>query len=163
MGRLVRARGIWLSLAVSLVLVGCANLFPPPFDPVVYQNDVQLKFETLALIDKSGEPYAAHQSEVQVLLVKYDAAAANAGKVESNLALAQAWQIIRGQQSGSAGEYFETWKKRGTLRPVIRNEKKAQITRHFDYVICLDAAKPGATATATCNNPLSAPAAPPNG
>ena len=160
MGRIVRARGVWVLLLGSLLLAGCATLAPPPFDPVAYQNDVQLKFETLALIDKSGDKFAAHQGEVQALLASYDRAVESAGKTESNLATAQAWQVIRGPNS--AGGYFQMWQQtKKSLSPRFRSEKRAQIARHFDYLICLEVARPGATSATTCDNPLSAPAAPP--
>ena len=153
-----RVRCIWLAqAAILLLLLGCGAV--PQFDTAAFQNAVQLKFETLALIDKSGDKFAAHQSSVAALTAKYDSAFDAASKNESNQAVAQAWQVIRGAQSGSAGEYFQTWKQRGTLRPVIRAEKKAQIGRHFDYVICLETAKQGGPA---CTNPLgAAPSAPP--
>ena len=151
-------RGVWLAQATILfLLVGCGTV--ATFDTVAFQNAVQLKFETLALIDKSGDKFAARQSEVAALTAKYDSAFDAASKNENNQAVAQAWQVIRGAQSGSAGEYFLTWKQRGALRPVIRAEKKAQIGRHFDYLICLETAKQGGPA---CTNPLgAAPSAPP--
>jgi hypothetical protein len=78
--------------------------------------------------------------------------------VEKNEPVIQAWGIIRGPQSGSAVEYFNTWKQRGAMRPAIRAEKKAQIGRHFDYLICLESAKQSGAA---CSNPLGAvPTAP---
>lgn len=76
-----------------------------------------------------------------------------AAAVEKNEAVTAAWGIIRGPQTGSAVEYFNTWKQRGAMRPAIRAEKKAQIGRHFDYLICLEAAK---QTGATCTNPLAA-------
>jgi hypothetical protein len=158
MTRAVRLGSIWLAqAAILLLLLGCPSI--PSFDPTSYQNAVQLKFETLALIDKSGDKFSVHQNEVAALTAKYDGALETASKVQTNEAVIQAWQVIRGAQTGSAGEFFQTWKQRGTLRPVIRAEKKAQIGRHFDYVICLEAAKSGGPA---CTNPLaSSPTAPP--
>ena len=156
MARVFRARCVRLTqLALLLLLVGCTQFLK--FDTTAYQNTVQLKFETLALIDKSGDKYAAHQTEVQTLLAKYDSAADEASKVPNNDAVVQAWQIIRGVQAGSAGEFFQFWKQRGALRPAIRADKKTQITRHFDYVICLEAAKAGGPA---CDSPLSTSPAP---
>ena len=153
-----RVRGVWLAkAAILLLLFGCGTV--AQFDTAAFQNAVQLKFETLALIDKSGNKFAAHKTEVDALTAKYESAFDAASKTPANQAVAQAWQVIRGAQSGSAGEYFHTWRQRGTLRPVIRAEKKAQIGRHFDYVICLETAKQGGPA---CTNPLgTSPSAPP--
>lgn len=154
----------WMGPALLFLLTGCNT---PTFDPAAYQTAVQLKYETLALIDKSGQKYSAHQAEAEILMSKYQAAEAVAARTETNKPLAEAWKIISAPNTGSAGEYFATWKQRGTMRPAIRAEKKIQIGRQFDYVVCLEAAKQTGPleatrqSTAECTNPLaSAPAMP---
>jgi hypothetical protein len=144
---------VWLAqIALVFLLAGCGTT-TAPFDPAMQQNAEQLKVQTLALIDKSGNRFTASQNEVTALVARYDSAASAAASVEKNEAVVAAWGVIRGPQSGSAVEYFNTWKQRGAMRPAIRAEKKAQIGRHFDYLICLEAAKKSG---ATCNNPLVA-------
>jgi hypothetical protein len=136
------------------LLLGCGTT-TAPFDQTTQLNDEQLKVQTLALVDKSGTKFTASQAAVTALTAKYDAAASAAAAIPKNEAVTAAWGIIRGPQSGSAVEYFNTWKQRGAIRPAIRAEKKAQIGRHFDYLICLEAAKQGNGAT--CTNPIAAP------
>jgi hypothetical protein len=146
-------RQVWLThIALLFLLVGCGTT-TAPFDQTAQLNAEQLKVQTLALIDKSGTKFAANQTAVTALTVKYNAAASAAAAVDKNEAVTAAWGIIRGPQTGSAVEYFNTWKQRGAMRPAIRAEKKAQIGRHFDYLICLEAAKQSG---ATCTNPLAA-------
>jgi hypothetical protein len=135
------------------LLLGCGTT-TAPFDQATQSNVEQLKVQTLALIDKSGAKFTASQAAVTALTAKYDAAASAAAAIPKNEAVTAAWGIIRGPQSGSAVEYFNTWKQRGVMRPAIRVEKKTQIGRHFDYLICLEAAKQSG---ATCTNPLAAP------
>jgi hypothetical protein len=138
-------------------LAGCGTT-TAPFDQTAQLNAEQLKVQTLALIDKSGTKFTASQKDVVALTTKYDAAASAAAAVPKNEPVTAAWGIIRGPQSGSAVEYFNTWKQRSAMRPAIRAEKKAQIGRHFDYLICLETAKQSG---ATCDNPLgAAPTAP---
>jgi hypothetical protein len=159
MAGILQIRGAWLAqCAIMFLLLGCGTA-TAPFDPATQLNVEQLKVQTLALIDKSGTRFAASQAAVTALTAKYDAAASAAAAIPKNEAVTAAWGVIRGPQSGSAVEYFNTWKQRGVMRPAIRAEKKAQIGRHFDYLICLEAAKQSG---ATCNNPLAAPpSAPP--
>jgi hypothetical protein len=151
-------RQVWLTqCAIMFLLLGCGTT-TAPFDPATQLNVEQLKVQTLALIDKSGTKFTANQAAVAALTAKYDAAASAAAAIPKNEAVTAAWGIIRGPQSGSAVEYFNTWKQRGVMRPAIRVEKKTQIGRHFDYLICLEAAKQSG---ATCTNPLAAsPGAP---
>ncbi len=158
MANMFGVRWVWLAqIAIVFLVAGCGTT-TAPFDPAVQQNAEQLKVQTLALIDKSGTRFAPNQAAVTALTAKYDAAASAAATIPKNEPVTAAWGIIRGPQTGSAVEYFNTWKKRGTMRPAIRAEKKAQIGRHFDYLVCLEAAKQSGTA---CDNPLgAAPAAP---
>jgi len=158
MANMFGVRRVWLAqIAILFLLVGCGTT-TAPFDQTAQLNAQQLKAQTLALIDRSGNKFTASQNDVTALVAKYDAAASAAASVEKNEPVIQAWGIIRGPQSGSAVEYFNTWKQRGAMRPAIRAEKKAQIGRHFDYLICLESAKQSGTA---CINPLGAvPTAP---
>jgi hypothetical protein len=150
-------RQVWLTqCAIMFLLLGCGTT-TAPFDPATQLNIEQLKVQTLALIDKSGTKFTASQAAVTALTAKYDAAASAAAAIPKNEAVTAAWGIIRGPQSGSAVEYFNTWKQRGVMRPAIRVEKKTQIGQHFDYLICLEAAKQSG---ATCTNPLTSPGAP---
>lgn len=148
---------LWLLQAALLfALAGCAT---PVFDQLVRDNDQQLKTDTLALVDKSGNRYATQQAAVDALQARYAAAADAAAKIEKNDAVVAAWQVIRRENSGSAGEFFAMWKRNGTIRPAFRGEKKAQIARHFDYLICLEDVKKGGPKD--CPNPLAPPAAAP--
>lgn len=158
MANMFGVRRVWLAqIAVLFLLVGCGTT-TAPFDQTAQLNAQQLKAQTLALLDKSGTKFAASQKDVVALTAKYDSAASAAAAVEKNEPVTQAWAIIRGPQSGSAVEYFNTWKQRAVMRPAIRAEKKAQIGRHFDYLVCLESAKQSGAA---CTNPLGpAPAAP---
>jgi hypothetical protein len=154
MARVSRVHRVWFAqFALLFLLLGCGTT-TAPFDPAVQQNAEQLKVQTFVLIDKSSAKFAASQNDVTALVAKYDAAASAAAAQPLNDAVTAAWGVIRGPRTGSAVEYFNTWKQRGTMRPALRAEKKAQIGRHFDYLICLEAAK---SSGATCNNPLAAP------
>ncbi len=113
----------------------------------------------LALIDKSGDKYATRKPDIDALMARYQSAQDAAAKNDTNKAVAEAWQIIIGPKSGSAGEYFETWKQRGTMTPGIRNLKKPQIARQFDLIICIETSKPGGPGCATSTTAAPAAAA----
>jgi hypothetical protein len=121
-----------------LLLLGCATA---PFDPAAYQTAVQLKFETLALIDRASERYAAHKASAEALAGKYAAAYDAAAQLAGNQATAEQWLAIRDPQGASAGGVLQSWKQKGPLRPAVRAEKKRAVTRHFDRLICLEAGK----------------------
>lgn len=142
MANMFGVRRVWLAqIAILFLLVGCVQ--PAQFNVIASQNALQIKNDTLALIDKSGDKYAARKAEVDALMVRYQSAMDTAATNDTNKAVAQAWQIIIGSRSGSAGEYFETWKQRGTMAEGIRNLKRPQIARQFDLIVCMETSKPG--------------------
>lgn len=148
-----KIRRFWYAQFAFVFLVAACTTTPPP-DPAAQLAAEQLKAQTLSLIDQSGQKFSTRQNDVNALIAKYDAAASAAALVPKNDLVVQAWAVIRGPQAGSAVEYFNTWQQRGVMRPAIRAEKKAQIGRHFDYLICTEAAKQGSGAA--CPNPSSA-------
>jgi hypothetical protein len=111
-----------------------------------YKNATTLKAETAALIDKAGSPYTDHEKEVNALTTKINAAYEFSAGLPSNQISAQQWQILRDPNGGLYGGFVSVWKKYGSVSATYRQEKKIQISRAFDYIICLEANKKEATA-----------------
>ena len=126
----------------AVLLAACAGGMGGSFDPVGYQNAVQLKYETMSLLDNSSAPYRAHQAAANSLLAKYATAAEGRG---SSDAIAQQWAAIRDPRGPSAAGTIEQWKK-APLRPGARAEKKRLVAAHFDHLICLEKARGGGAA-----------------
>jgi hypothetical protein len=143
-------------------MVGCGTAAN---DPAGYQSAVQLKYETLALIDRMGERYAARKADAETLLRKYAEASQAAEKIPYNQQITEFWQAIRDPRGGSAATVIEVWKSRGPLRPAARAERKRQTAQHFDRLICLESSKlsltdcmaVGATPTASAAVPQPKP------
>lgn len=137
---------------LSPFLLGCVATF----DAASYKNAVDLKYETLAMIDKGAGRYAAHRSQAEALAAKLDAAYAESAKIANNQAAEAQWKLIVDPAGSSAGAALQTWKTKGVLTPAYRAEKKRQVARHFDFVICLESSKMTA---GTCVDPGSSAAA----
>ena len=131
-------------LCIVLFVGSCAPLIAE-FSLESYKNATTLKAETAALIDKAGEPYSAHAKEVATLTTKMNAAYEFAAGLPSNQLSAKQWQIMRDPNRNLYGGFVSLWKDQGTLSPAFRREKKTQIGRAFDYIICLEANKKEAT------------------
>jgi hypothetical protein len=127
-----------LSIAgAAWLLAGCAGV---GFDATGYQSAVQLKYETLSLLDNSTARYAAHKPAADALVAKYAIAAEHAGRGVGNDPIVQQWAAIRDPRGSSAGNAIELWKK-APLRPGQRAERKRAVAAHFDHLICLEQAK----------------------
>lgn len=150
MGLPIRKRYIALAIA-GLILTGCGTV---TFDPGQYQTAVQLKYETLSLLDRTGERYAARRIDADSLLSRYASAADAAGKQPGNEQVIEMWQAIRDPLGGSAGTAIQLWKDKGPLKPGARAERKRLIASHFDRLICLESSKQAAK---DCSEVGSAP------
>jgi hypothetical protein len=131
------AVGDWLKVCcVVLFMAGCAPLISE-YSLDAYKNATSLKAETLALIDKAGEKYASHKDEAEALTTKINAAYEFAAGLSDNSQSAQQWQLLRNPDGGLYGGFIRIWKA-GPLPPVFRDDKKIQIGRAFDEIICLE-------------------------
>jgi hypothetical protein len=127
-------------LVLAAVLAGCQTLLPE-FSAEAFRNATSLKVDTLAMVDRAGERFANRRADAEGLRQRLDAAAEFAKGLPNNQLAAQQWEVIRDPQGGSAGGFLRLWQEKGTLPPRYRAEKKAQLARQFDLVICLEANK----------------------
>jgi hypothetical protein len=137
-----RAGRACLAVFGLLILAGCGTV---GFDPAAYQSAVQLKYETLTLVDQSSGRYAPNKAAAEALMRKYADAAETMSKSAGNTSVAQQWAAIRDPRGASAGNLLEIWKVKGPLRPGQRVEKKRAIAQHFDHLICLESSKQAPT------------------
>jgi len=134
-------------VALVLTLLGPMAALPAcapgsaPFNPVVQSNTATLKADTLALLDRSGDFYAEHAAEVDALSARIDAAAAVASSTPQNALAARQWDVLRDPNRALLGGTIKLWKAQNTLGLSFREEKKIQIRRAFDYILCLEANK----------------------
>ncbi|MBV8790481.1 MAG: hypothetical protein JO205_02555 [Pseudolabrys sp.] len=120
-------------LAALVALAGCGTV---GFDAASYQSAVQLKYETLTLVDQSSGRY--NKTAAESLLAKYAAAVDAPAKSGPNAAIADQWAAIRDPGGVSAGNLIQTWKTKGPIPPARRAERKRMIAAHFDRLICLE-------------------------
>lgn len=134
-----------LALLVPILApVACAPVAPPP-NPAAQVNAASLKAQTLSLLDVAGDPYASHAAEVTALTARIDAAASAAAADPLNTLSARQWSVLRDPSRALYGGTIVLWQSQGTLGPAFRDQKKIQIARAFDYILCLEANKGRAT------------------
>jgi hypothetical protein len=139
----VTCKVFWSWICIFM-LAGCAPLIGP-YSPTAYQNATSLKAGTLALMEKATEPYAAHQKEVESLLVEMDKAYEFVKGIPSNSISAKQWNILKKPEGDLLGKYILRWKENTTLTQTYINEFKGLIADAFDEIICLEANKKEAT------------------
>jgi hypothetical protein len=135
-----RVTPIGVVFAFAAFLAACSPLIAD-FSLEAYKNATSLKAETLALIDKSGEPYARHREAAEALTLRIDAAYEFAAGVPNNQLSAQQWAVMRDPEADLYGGYIRDWRSDGPVGATFREEKKKQIGQAFDAIICLEANK----------------------
>ena len=137
----VRGRiGQVVLLAYCMFVVGCGASIAL-YNQKSYEYAVDLKVETLALIDKSTEPYTNHAQQVEALMIKIDKAYEYTKNIPKNSETAGQWEKISKRDGVLAGKYFKEWKKRGTVSSSLIPDLKKDIASAFDDVIALESAK----------------------
>ena len=137
---IARAALVLTLLAPLAALPACAPI-SPPYNPAVQSNTASLKTDTLALLDSAGDPYADHAAQADALTARIEAAASVAAGTPQNALAARQWAVLRDPDRALYGGAIKLWRTQGTLGPAFRDQKKIQIGRAFDYILCLEANK----------------------
>lgn len=125
---------------VALVLAGCQQLIGD-YSLEAYKNATMLKAETAALVDKSSQPFASVVKDVDAHTTKLNAAYEYSAGLPNNQLSSQQWKILIDPNGGLYGEFLNNWRTNRTTKPFYREEKKKQLNRAFDEIICLEANK----------------------
>jgi hypothetical protein len=124
-------------LALALIVCACTPLISP-YDHTAYQNATALKAEALTLADKAVEPFGKHEARVDTLLLHVEKAYEYSKGLPNNAVASRQWEIIKDPGGNLLGALVATWKEQGSVSKAYAGEKKGQLARAFDYVICLE-------------------------
>lgn len=129
---------------ILFALISCGPLISP-YSTEAYKTATTLKAESLALLRKSGEPYANHAEDIETLSVKVDAAYEFAKGLPLNDAATQAWAAMRDPQAGLLAGYFVEWQEDVRVNDFKRDQAIELIGIGFDKIICIESTKKSIT------------------
>jgi hypothetical protein len=131
----------YFGIAVFLFsLSGCSNSISL-FSEQAYQQDITLKVESLALMNKAVEPYKSHEKEVTELNKNLDEAYEYAkGRPENDITTRQ-WEIMISPDHHLLGGFLKRWKDNTSLSPFFIKEARDQVSKAFDTIIELESGK----------------------
>lgn len=142
-----RKQSITLFL-LAFVLTACDPIIGA-YSAEAYKNATSLKARSLAMIDRSGKSYGSQEADAVALMTDIDAAYEFSNGLPKNSISARQWDEMRDPNAGLMGGFVAGWKRNGTTGSFFRGEKKKQIARAFDYIICLEVNKQKATPCAS--------------
>ncbi len=127
-------------ILLPLALAACDPLIGG-YSAEAYKNATSLKARSLAMIDRAGRSYASQQADIAALMTDIDAAYEFSKGLPRNRISARQWQLMRDPDEGLMGGFVAGWRRNGTVGGFFRGEKKTQIARAYDYIICLEVNK----------------------
>jgi hypothetical protein len=137
----------WLTMrvcAAAFFIAACSTI--STYDQVAYEHATNLKVDTLALMDKATESYAAHTKDVAGLNLELDKAYEYDKGRPLNRVTVQMWDVLRGP-NGILARFLSKWKNRDTLNSVVIADTKEHVGREFDDIIQLESGKIKKTAS----------------
>ncbi|MEX2347926.1 MAG: hypothetical protein WD511_01800 [Balneolaceae bacterium] len=129
-----------LLLLIVFVLSGCAPTISQ-FSETAYQQAVELKVQSLALVDKMDEPYAGHAEKAEALREDLHIALEYAKGRPDNELSARQWEILTDPERNLMGGLLARWVEEGTLSSFFVQEVRGVISDAFDTIIGLESGK----------------------
>jgi hypothetical protein len=131
-------RNILIGL-VGLILAGCVTT--APFDQRAYETTIDLKIDSLVLIEQSSEHYTNHVAEAEALQIRIRKAHEYAkGKPDNDETVAQ-WALMADPDKNLMAGFMKRWESKGQMKPLMVENIKPGIAEAYDAIIELEAAK----------------------
>lgn len=120
--------------------------FISPYDQAAYAQAVNLKVDTLALIDKATGSYTEHAGDISRLNLALAKGYEYDKNRSHNEITRKMWEVLlfknpSDPRDGILPRFFEEWKTAGTLKPAEIANDKQDIANAFDKIIQLESGK----------------------
>jgi hypothetical protein len=129
---------LWPLLLALGLLVACMQA---PFDQAALQRAESLRAQSVALIERAGEPYDSRAADVEKLLAEVRAERDAAAQVEGNGSVVQQWDAILAADGPYLGGILARWQSAGTLGAGFRAEAAGRVGAAFDALTDTERAK----------------------
>ncbi|HJQ85788.1 MAG TPA: hypothetical protein VKA21_16995 [Candidatus Binatia bacterium] len=136
MNRVLSSPSRSLVVVAFLVATGCALI--TGYDPTSYKNATDLKVESLALIDKAGDPASQHTAAIEQVRTRLLQAYEYEKGKKTNNETARQWAIMVAPDRNLMGGFMEKWLREGPQSAAFRSGMKSNVEQGFDTIIDLE-------------------------
>ena len=131
-------------LLAFFLLTGCTNI--AFYDQAAYANAVDLKVDTLALMELAVSPYSSQTAKIESVNLQMQKAYEYDRGRPMNETTLHLWDVLlktdpAHPENGLWPRFLERWRKNGTLSPVVISDKKEHIATAFNAIIALESGK----------------------
>ena len=137
--RIAKRQVVSVCAFVALFVGGCVST--ARFDQRAYETTIDLKVDSLVLVEKSIEPYTYHVAETESIVVRVRKAYEYAKGIPDNGTTVEQWALVADPNGGGIVGYLHDWKEAGAFSEFEVEESLAMIAKQFDAIIELEAAK----------------------
>jgi hypothetical protein len=131
-------------LVAFLLLTGCSNI--AFYDQAAYAHAVDLKVDTLALMDLAVNSYSSQTTKIADVNLQMTKAYEYDRGRPINQTTVQMWDVLLKANSEQSDEglwprFLDRWRKSGALSPTFISDKREHIATAFDTIIALESGK----------------------
>jgi hypothetical protein len=111
------------------------------FNETAYQNAINLKIESLRLMDNAVDSIGSHIKEVSDLEMKIEKAHQYVMWLPRNELTVKQWEVLMKPDGGLLGEFLSRWKEEKVLNKGYVKASKILVEQAFNEIIKLETGK----------------------
>ncbi len=135
-----RLRAIAIIAGLLTLLSACSPSIAP-YSERAYTQAVDLKVESLKLMDVAESPFESHKTRIEKLQLSLDKASEFSKGRPRNEYSAKQWELLLSSDRNLLGGFLSRWEQSKTLSWPFIAESKGVIAKAFDTIIGLESGK----------------------
>lgn len=128
-----------IHLVILLVITACTST--AIFNQRAYEQNISIKVESIALMNKADQPYSNFIEEIEKLKLDIEKAYEYAKGLPNNDETVAQWEIIKDPERNSIIGFLKRWEEENTLNRAFIDNSIKLISEHLDQVIELESGK----------------------
>ncbi|WP_291152205.1 hypothetical protein [Flavobacterium sp. UBA7680] len=105
------------------------------FDQYSYEKTIELKVETINLMNKSTTSYSENKQEIDKLFLDIEKLVEYEKNKPDNEITFQLWKTLNDKEKNLVAGFFKHWETKGIISKSFLEESKIQIREAFDLLI----------------------------
>ncbi len=116
-------------------LSSCNSTRTALFDQYSYEKTIELKVETINLMNKSTTSYSENKQEIDKLFLDIEKLVEYEKNKPDNEITFQLWKTLNDKEKNLVAGFFKHWETKGIISKSFLEESKIQIREAFDLLI----------------------------
>lgn len=123
----------FIAFITTFSIVSCGSV-SSLYDHYTYTETIEIKLQTLSLMDKSDDAFSSHENEVIDLKNQLEKMFTYERGKNQNLITTKMWEVLNNDNK-LVKSYLALWEQKGTLNSAFIEEAKPQIEKAFNILI----------------------------